>query len=72
LKNWRVYLDLNNDGVWQRETEPSQRTENQASTPSIGYLQIKPANNGFYVAPITAEGFSVLNRDFGQKLLGLT
>jgi len=84
LRNWRVYLDLNNDGVWQRETEPSRKTDKQGKysfrdlvpatytlrvIPQVGYLQTQPGNNGFYVVQIPAEGFSVLNRDFGEQLL---
>jgi hypothetical protein len=82
---WRVFLDLNNDGVWQRETEPSRRTDSQgkyafrdlvASTytirviPRVGYLQTKPANNGFYVVQLPVTGLSALDNDFGEKLLG--
>jgi hypothetical protein len=84
LRNWRVYLDLNNDGVWQRETEPSRKTDRQGKfsfrdlvpatytlrvIPKVGYLQTQPGNNGFYVVQVPAEGFSVLNRDFGEQLL---
>lgn len=82
---WRVYLDLNNDGVWQKETEPSRKTDPQGKyafrdllpgtytvriIPRVGYLQTKPASNGFYVVQLPADGFAVMNRDFGEKLLG--
>lgn len=84
-KGFRVYIDLNNDGVWQKDTEPSRVTPTNgeyafrdliASTytvriiPRVGYLQTEPANNGFYVVQVPADGLSVIDRNFGVKLIG--
>ena len=84
-KGFRVYVDLNNDGVWQKDTEPSRVSgkgglysfrDLLASTytvriiPKVGYLQTDPASNGFYVVQVPADGLSVIDRNFGVKFIG--
>lgn len=85
LRNWRVFIDLNNDGVWQRETEPAKKTDRQgkyafrdlaAATytvrviPKVGYLQTEPANGGFYTVTLPFDGLGSTDIDFGERLLG--
>lgn len=86
LRDWRVFIDLNNDSIWQRETEPSTRSEPDgyyafrdllAGTYTIrviakpGYIQTEPANNGAYVVQLnTSSGVDIINQDFGQRLIG--
>ena len=84
LKNWRVFADLNNDGIWQRLSEPSVKSNSNGSyafrdllpttytirvIPQVGYLQTEPINNGFYVVQVPADGLSVTGRDFGMRRL---
>jgi hypothetical protein len=84
-KGFRVFVDLNNDSVWQKDTEPSRVTSKTGAyafrdllpatytvriIPRVGYLQTEPASNGFYVVNVPADGLSVIGRDFGVKLIG--
>lgn len=92
LRGFRVYLDLNGDGIWQRETEPA-RVSSSAGTyafrdvlagvytvrviPRVAYLQTEPPVtpatpiiSGAYVVQIPDNGNNVINRDFGERLIG--
>jgi len=84
MRNWRVFLDLNNDNIWNRQTEPSTVSESDGyyafrdlpvGTYTIrviskpGFLQTEPANNGAHVVQLAGGGLSVIDRDFGQRLI---
>lgn len=84
MGNRRVYIDLNNDGVWQREIEPSRRTNREGKygfrellpgtfvvriVPRAGYLPTQPVGGGGYTVSLTASGIGVRGIDFGERLL---
>ena len=85
LRNFRVYLDLNTDGIWQRATEPSRISDSSgryafrdllAGTytvrviPKVAYIQTEPPGTGAYVVQLPNTGANVINRDFGERLIG--
>lgn len=41
IANWRVFIDVNNDGVWNKNTEPSLLTNAQ------GYFEFRSVSPGF-------------------------
>jgi hypothetical protein len=84
LGGWRTFVDLNTDGIWQRETEPSTLSQPNGFyafrnlpigtysiriIPRVGFTQTEPANNGGYVVQLPGRGLDVINRDFGQRKL---
>ncbi|HEX8912780.1 MAG TPA: SdrD B-like domain-containing protein [Humisphaera sp.] len=81
--NWRVFIDLNNDGVWQREIEPATKTDKEGKysfrdllpgsytirvVPKAGYLQTEPATGG-YTVQLNASGIGVRDLNFGERRL---
>lgn len=85
LRDFRVYLDLNSDGLWQRETEPSRKSDSAgryafrdllAGTytvriiPKVAFIQTEPPGTGAYIVQLPNTGVNVINRDFGERLIG--
>ncbi|MDB5298150.1 MAG: hypothetical protein JWO31_4133 [Phycisphaerales bacterium] len=85
LAGFRVYLDANNDGIWQRETEPSRLSNPQGKyafrdllagtyvvrvIPRAAFLQTEPTTPGSYTVTLPATGLDYLDRDFGERLIG--
>ncbi|QOV91287.1 hypothetical protein [Humisphaera borealis] len=82
LADWRVFIDLNNDSIWQRETEPAVKSESDGyyafrdllvGTYTIrvisksNFIQTEPTNNGAYVVQLQGSALDVIDRDFGQR-----
>jgi hypothetical protein len=85
LRDFRVYLDLNSDGLWQRDLEPSRKSDSAGRyafrdllagtytvriVPKVAFIQTEPPGTGAYIVQLPSTGVNVINRDFGERLIG--